>query len=227
MLLKDYKAFLFDLNGTMVNDMPYHIQAWYKELLALGSTISLEETKHQCYGKNDELLERVFPGRFTLEEKIKIGNNKEALYRIDFKPSLKLIEGLETFLQNAFNQNIKMAIGSAAIDENISFVIDNMNIRHYFDAIVSANKVKKSKPHPETFLKCAQLLNVPPTQCLVFEDTPKGVECAQNAGMDCVVVLGGHQKEEFEKYPNIIQYIEDYTQLNYFPIQNLEKIKSN
>ncbi len=198
----------------MINDMPYHIQAWHQELLALGSNISLEETKHQCYGKNDELLERVFPGRFTLEEKIKIGNNKEALYRIEFKPSLKLIDGLETCLLNASLQNVKMAIGSAAIDDNINFVIDNLHIRHYFEAIVSANKVEKSKPHPETFLKCAALLNVPPSHCLVFEDTPKGVECAFNAGMDCIVILGGHQKEEFEKYNNIIQFIDDYTQLN-------------
>ena len=213
--LQNAKGFLFDLNGTMVNDMPYHIEAWHKQLVALGSNISLGETKYQCYGKNDELLERVFPGRFTMEEKIKIGNEKEALYRIEFKPNLKLIDGLEDFLLHAANQQIKMAIGSAAINENINFVIDNMKIRHHFDAIVSANDVIKSKPHPETFLKCAEQLNLRPNDCIVFEDTPKGVECALNAGIKTVVILGEHSKDEFNTFPNVIQYVYNYNELVY------------
>jgi HAD superfamily hydrolase (TIGR01509 family) len=211
--LLNAKGFLFDLNGTMINDMPYHIEAWHKQLVALGSTISLEETKYQCYGKNDELLERVFPGRFTMEEKIKLGNDKEALYRVEFKPYLKLIDGLEAFLTNASNQNKKMAIGSAAINENINFVIDNMNIRHHFEAIVSANDVLKSKPHPETFLKCAEKLALHPNDCVVFEDTPKGVECALNAGIKTVVILGEHSKEEFVSFPNVIQFVYNYKEL--------------
>jgi beta-phosphoglucomutase len=214
-ILSNAKAFLFDLNGTMINDMPYHIEAWHKKLVSLGSDITLEETKHQCYGKNDELLERVFPGKYSLEERIKIGNEKEAVYRNDFKPFLKLIEGLDDFLLNAEKQNIKMAIGSAAIDENITFVIDNLNIRHYFDAIVSANKVVKSKPHPETFLKCAEALGVHPKECIVFEDTPKGVECALNAGMKAIVILGEHQQVEFEVFENVIQCVGNYHEIKW------------
>jgi beta-phosphoglucomutase len=212
-MIANFKGYIFDLNGTMVYDMPYHIAAWHKEILALGGKLTLEEMKHQCYGKNDELLERIFPGRFTMEEKIKIGNDKEALYRVEFKPDLKLINGLEDFLAAASQHHIKMAIGSAAITENISFVIDNMNISQFFDAIVSANNVVKSKPHPETFLKCAELLSLEPKDCLVFEDTPKGVECALNAGMKAVVILGEHTKEEFSKFENVILFTNDYTQL--------------
>lgn len=213
-ILSNFKGFLFDLNGTMVNDMPYHIEAWHKEILKLGGQLTLDEMKHQCYGKNDELLERVFPGRFTMEEKIKLGNDKEALYRIEFKPYLKLIDGLDTFLAKANERHIKMAIGSAAITDNISFVIDNMQISHYFDAIVSANHVVKSKPDPETFLKCAALLSLDPQDCLVFEDTPKGVECAMNAGMKALVILGEHQKEEFTHFENVIHFTTDYQNLS-------------
>ena len=207
------KGFLFDLNGTMVNDMPYHIKAWHRKIIELGGTLTLEEMKHECYGKNDELLERVFPGKYSMEEKIKLGNDKEALYRIEFKPELKLIAGLEAFLAKAHANNIKMAIGSAAINENISFVIDNMQIAHYFLAIVSANNVVKSKPHPETFLKCAELLQLHPNECLVFEDTPKGVECALNAGMKAIVILGEHTAEEFEPYTNVIHCTKNYLDL--------------
>ena len=212
-LLSNFKGFLFDLNGTMVNDMPYHITAWHKEIVKLGGQLTLEEMKQQCYGKNDELLERVFPGRFSMEEKIKLGNEKEALYRIEFKPYLKLIDGLDSFLANANKKQIKMAIGSAAITENINFVIDNMEIRHYFSAIVSAHHVVKSKPHPETFLKCAKMLSLDPQDCLVFEDTPKGVECAMNAGIKALVILGEHQKEEFDHFENVIHFTNDYQNL--------------
>ena len=212
-MLSHAKGFIFDLNGTMINDMPYHIEAWHKKLVSLGSAITLEETKHQCYGKNDELLERVFPNTFSLAEKIKLGNEKEALYRIEFLPFLKLIDGLDAFLKKAASQNIKLAIGSAAIDENIAFVIDNLNIRDYFSTIVSANHVEKSKPHPETFLKCAAQLGLSTEDCIVFEDTPKGVECAMLAGMKTVVILGEHQEAEFTAFPNVIHFAKDYLNL--------------
>jgi len=215
-MLTKFKTFIFDLNGTMVNDMPYHIQAWHNQIITLGGLLTLEEMKHQCYGKNDELLERVFPGRFSLEDRIKIGNEKEALYRLEFKPYLKLINGLDSFLQIANGKNIKMGIGSAAITENIEFVLHNTIAGEYISTIVSANDVSLSKPHPETFLKCASLLNTAPIECLVFEDTPKGVECALNAGMKAVVILGEHAQNEFEHFGNVIHYANDYTALNEF-----------
>ena len=215
-MFRKYKAFVFDLNGTMVNDMPYHIKAWHHQIIQLGGNLTLEQMKHQCYGKNDELLERVFPGKFSLAERIKIGNEKEAVYRIEFKPFLQLIDGLAEFLKLAHQENIKMAIGSAAIMDNINFVIQNMQIAHYFDAIISANDVEKSKPHPETFLKCASALGSDPAHCLVFEDTPKGVECALNAGMQAVVILGEHEASEFEQYENVIHFVKNYKELATF-----------
>ena len=215
-MFKKYKAFVFDLNGTMVNDMPYHIKAWHEKIIQLGGSLTLDEMKHQCYGKNDELLERVFPGKYSLEERIKIGNEKEAIYRIEFKPFLKLMDGLDQFLKKADQENIKMAIGSAAIMDNINFVIQNMHIEHYFNAIISANDVKNSKPDPETFLKCAEALSIDPADCLVFEDTPKGVECALNAGMQAVVILGEHEAAEFEQYENVIHLVRDYQGLEAF-----------
>lgn len=106
-----------------------------------------------------------------------------------------------------------MAIGSAAIPFNINFVLDNLNIRSYFNAIVSAEDVINSKPDPETFTKGAEILGVESNQCIVFEDAPKGVEAAQNAGMKCIVLTTMHTSEEFSAYNNIIAFIEDYTYL--------------
>jgi beta-phosphoglucomutase len=208
-MFTQYKAFLFDLNGTMINDMPYHVNAWHRILNELGANISLDRMKQECYGKNHELLERIFPGRFTEEEKNRMSLEKEKQYQKDFKPELQLIKGLNNFLRLSHEAGIKMAIGSAAIMYNIDFVLDGLSIRHYFDALISADNVTDSKPDPETWLKCAAKLNVSPKECLVFEDVPKGVEAAQNAGMDTVVITTMHSKEEFADY-KVKSFIENY-----------------
>ncbi|WP_430896018.1 MULTISPECIES: HAD family hydrolase [unclassified Paraflavitalea] len=208
------KGFVFDLNGTMIDDMEYHIKAWHRILNDLGASISLERMKEECYGKNHELLERMFPGRFTYEEKDAMSYEKEKAYQAAFRPQLKLLPGLESFIKEAFDRGIKMSIGSAAIMFNIDFVLDGLNIRPYFHTLVSADDVSSSKPNPETFLKCAAGMGLEPEECLVFEDAPKGVLCAQNAGMKCIVIKGIHTEEEFADLKNITEYIDDYTQVS-------------
>ncbi len=205
-----YKAFLFDLNGTMIDDMQYHIRAWHRILNSLGATISLERMKEECYGTNNELLERIFPGRFTTEEKNRMSFEKEKEYQQEFRPHLRLIDGLDDFLMRSYSSGIKMAIGSAAIMFNIDFVLDNLGIRKYFNALVSADDVSHSKPHPETYLKCAEKLNVDTADCLVFEDAPKGVESSLNAGMKSLVITTLHTEEEFSGFSNIEMFINNY-----------------
>ena len=206
-----YQAFLFDLNGTMIDDMPYHVRAWHRIFNELGANLSIERMKQESYGKNHEVIERIFPGRFTEEEKNKMSMEKERQYQKEFAPYLRLIKGLDTFLEKTKKAGIKMAIGSAAISFNIDFVVDGLQIRQYFEAIVSANDVMHSKPDPETFSKCASKLAIAAKDCLVFEDAPKGAEAAMNAGMDCVVITTLHSRNEFDNYSNIIAFIKDYT----------------
>lgn len=204
------RALLFDLNGTMVDDMDYHIKAWHRITHELGGNLSLEEVKHECYGKNAEVLERIFPGRFSPEEKNRISIEKEIQYRREFKTFLDLLPGLREFLELAHNTGWKMGIGSAAIMDNVDFVLDGCGIRHYFECIISADQVIKSKPDPETFLKCAAGLGVDPASCIVWEDAPKGVESAIRAGMKTVVITTMHKAEEFNPHPSILQFIPDY-----------------
>ncbi|TKK67823.1 HAD family phosphatase [Ilyomonas limi] len=206
-------AFIFDLNGTMVNDMGFHAEAWGTIINGeLNGNLTPEQVKREMYGKNEEVLERVFgKGKFTPEEMGKLSIRKEEMYQEAFRPHLQLIDGLHQFLQKAYDYRIPMAIGSAAITFNINFVLDNLNIRRYFSAIVSADDVVKSKPHPQTFLDAAGKLGVNPADCIVFEDAPKGVETAQNAGMQTVVITTMHEPEEFKQYQNILLFIKDYT----------------
>ena len=206
------KAFIFDLNGTMIHDMEYHTRAWQHLLNhELGGNFTWEEVKRQMYGKNQEVLVRMFgASKFTEEEMQRLGIEKEKRYQQEFLPHLQLLPGLAEFLAKAHHQGIRLAIGSAAIPFNIDFVLDNLNIRRYFQAIVSADDVVFSKPHPETFLKAAEQLGVAPTNCLVFEDVPKGAEAAQNAGMKAVVITTTHHAPKFADLRNVLHFAADF-----------------
>ena len=209
-------AFLFDLNGTVIDDMHYHAEAWFEILNNdLGCSLTWEEVKVQMYGKNEEVLTRFFgEGHFTMERMNELSIEKEKRYQEAYLPKLALIEGLKEFLEMAKAAGIKMAIGSAAIPFNIDFVLDNLQLREYFPVVVSAHDVTISKPHPETFLQCAAALNVDPKDCIVFEDAPKGVESALNAGMQTFVLTTTHPKEDFEQYDNVIGFGKDYIALS-------------
>ena len=208
----DIKALLFDMNGTMIDDMAFHTVAWHDILNNdLKANLSKEQVKKEMYGKNGEVLDRIFgKGHFTQEESDRISVEKEKRYQKAYLPHLKLIDGLDAFLTFAFKKNIPMAIGSAAIPFNIDFVLGNLHIRHYFSAIVTADDVKMSKPDPETFIQAATLLQVKPEDCVVFEDAPKGVEAAQNAGIKAVVLTTMHEQHDFFQYDNILGYIKNY-----------------
>ncbi|HEV3222856.1 MAG TPA: HAD family phosphatase [Puia sp.] len=206
-------ALIFDLNGTMINDMEFHLKAWTEILNNdLKAALSPEQVKSQMYGKNSELFVRVFgKGKFTEAEMEYWSNEKEKRYQKAYLPYLQLIKGLREFLDKAMEKKIPMAIGSAAIPFNIDFVLDNLNIRKYFSAIVSADDVAISKPDPETFLKAADLLKTEPSACLVFEDAPKGAEAAALAGMKCVVLTTMHNRNDFFRTDHILAFIKDYS----------------
>src|SRR6266487_3361614 len=212
-MIKKPKAFILDLNGTMIDDIRYHAEAWYDILNnELQAGLSIDEVKKQMYGKNEEVLQRIFgKNYFTNEEMKALSFEKERRYQKIYSPHLVLIKGLAGFLEQSKQHNILLVIGTAAIPFNIDFTLDTLHIRHYFSAIVSADDVKASKPNPETFLKAAQLLKVSAGDCIVFEDAPKGVEAAQNAGMQSVLITTMHHENEFKQRNNILFFIKDYT----------------
>lgn len=210
-----FEAYLFDLNGTIIDDMHFHARAWYDILTNdLKANITYDETVLQMYGKNQELLERVFgKGHFTQQQMDEFSIEKERRYQAAFTPHLKLIDGLDVFLEKAYQAGIKMAIGSAAIPFNIDFILDNLNLRRYFPVVVSADDVVLSKPNPETFTKGADILGIAYDKCLVFEDAPKGVEAAKNAGMQALALTTLHTPDEFHITDNVIKFVKDYKEL--------------
>lgn len=206
-------AFIFDLDGTMVDNMMVHHRAWQRKLAALGLHLSLEEVRQNIHGINEEIIERLFGDRFSPEERRRIAWEKEAEYRDIFLPELRLIEGLDAFLRSAAERAIPMGIGTAAPPENVQFVLEHLNLRPLFRTVIDASQVTKGKPDPEVFLRVAQGLGASPGQCTVFEDSPTGAEAARRAGMKAVIVTTTHPAEEFAHLDNVVRTIRDFREL--------------
>jgi beta-phosphoglucomutase len=213
--MKKRKAFIFDVDGTMFDNMNFHLQAWEKMMAELGSPLEGPALFKELYGKNTEVLDRIFgPERFTDTQKQNISRRKDAYFREFYAPHLRLIKGLNHFLSASHAQNILLGIGTGGLVENIDFALGILKIRELFSVIVTEADVKNSKPDPETFLQAAAALGVDPSQAIVFEDVPKGVEAAANAGMKAVVILTSHKARDFSNYNNVIKMVTDYTELS-------------
>ncbi len=208
------KALIFDMDGTMVDNMMIHHRAWQQRLAQEGLHFTMAEIVEHCHGKNLEILERLFGEKYTEEQRMVISNEKEAVYRDVFRDDLKLINGLHELLATAFEHEIPIGIGTAAQYDNVNFVLDTLNIRNYFDVIVADIDVAKGKPDPEVFLKVAEKLNIEPKNCLVFEDSPVGAKAAENAGMKAIILTTTHKKSEFENYTTLIKCVGDYTEID-------------
>ncbi len=207
------QGFIFDMDGTMVDNMMVHHRAWQRKLAENGLELTLEEVKASIHGINEEIIERLFGERFGPEDRRRIAWEKEAAYRDIFLPDIKLVEGLDSFLRAAHTLGIPMGIGTAAPRENVDFVLDNLGLRPLFRAVFDAKMVSKGKPDPEVFLKVAEALNVIPENCLVFEDSPTGAEASRRAGMAAVIVSTTHAPEEFARFDNVLRIISDFSAL--------------
>ena len=208
------KAIIFDMDGTMIDNMMVHHRAWQQQLLIEGYNYSLAEIIEQFHGKNLDIIERIFGEKYTPEERLRFSNDKEAKYREMYRPELKLIEGLHDLLATAYENEIPIAIGTAAQYANVDLVLDTLNIRNYFDAIVADVDVEKGKPDPEVFLKVAAQLGVYPESCLVFEDSPVGAKTAQNAGMKAIMITSTHKAHEFQGFEHVLKCIGNYGEID-------------
>jgi len=209
------KGIIFDMDGTMINNMMIHHRAWQLKLSELGLEMSIEEVKEKIHGVNEEILERIFGNRLTPEERKRHAAEKEAAYRDIFLPELKLLHGLQEFLDYLHAQSIPMAIGTAAPSENVEFVIDNLGLEAYFKGIFHAGDVTRGKPDPQIFELAAESMGLKSEECIIFEDSVTGAEAAYRAGAKSVIVTTTHAIEEFTRFDNILAFIDDFSELDW------------
>jgi beta-phosphoglucomutase family hydrolase len=191
------KAVIFDLDGTLLDNNSYHLKSWLQYLKNIGRSISEKEYNANVNGRtNSDVIRYIYGKDVTDEEILKYTLEKEALYRELYKPFIKPISGLINFLEVLQDNNIPMAIATSGIQPNIDFMFEEVPIRQFFKEIVNSSHITKGKPDPEIYLKVASLLNVPPKNCLVFEDAVVGIKAAKAAGMKVIAVATTQTKEE-------------------------------
>ena len=208
-------AFLFDMDGTLVDSMPFHGRAWMELLVELGVRMGSEEFLRQTSGKtNRQILREVLGVPLSDAELSVFEERKESLFRSLCGPHLKPIAGLVEFLAESRRLGVPMAVATAAGRANREFALGGLGIGSYFDAVVGAEDVQNGKPHPEIFLRAAERLGVDPAKCVVFEDALSGIEAAGRAGMGAVALTTSLAAREFRGHPAVIQIAGDYVALH-------------
>lgn len=210
-----YNALIFDMDGTLVHNMPIHNQVWSDTLAEAGIQIDLDEFNRLTTGKkNVEILRMMFGREITDAELAYWSARKEALYRERYACCREPLPGLLRLLEQAHALKLPMAVATAAPPENVSFILDDLDLRRHFKAVVGAHEVQNGKPDPEIFLKAAGALGAKPQSCLVFEDALAGIEAARRAGMDAVMLCTTIESYEVEGQPHVLRAVPDFTHLD-------------
>ncbi|CAN5616123.1 beta-phosphoglucomutase family hydrolase [soil metagenome] len=207
------KAFIFDMDGTLVDNMHVHSDAW--RILLEENGVEMDEHKFlvATAGRtNREIIPEVF-GALSDERITELAVRKETLYREAFLPIRKPIAGVVELLEEAKEHGIKMAVATAASNPNMEFILDGLDLRRYFGAITTATDVKIGKPDPAMFLVSAEKLGVNPSDCMVFEDALGGFEAAKRAGMKAIGIATVNSVEDIMACEAVVAAYDDFTVL--------------
>lgn len=183
-----------------------------------GFSLNEEEYKKHINGRTImATMSYFFPDIKDKNEILRLGAEKEEIYRDLYKEYQKPVEGLIDFLKQASAAGIKIGVGSSAPPENISFTLDGLHLRGYFQSIVNGSEVSVGKPNPEVYLKLASKLGVDPTHSIVLEDALSGIEAGKNAGAKVIGLATTHRPEELAHTDLVVN---DFTSLS------VEKLKA-
>jgi beta-phosphoglucomutase-like phosphatase (HAD superfamily) len=178
------KGLIFDLDGTLADTMPYHFESWRKASLKYDAHIDNSFLRKHTGSPGWIIAEEIIKdcglnGSVTIEQ---IMNEKlQEFFRLQHL--VKPIEPVTDIVKKYYGI-LPMAVGTGGHREAVERTLEMTDLRKYFEIIVTANDVNSFKPHPETFLRCAELMKVKPEFIEVFEDADLGIEAAKKAGMN-------------------------------------------
>ncbi|CAM3754803.1 HAD family hydrolase [Aquirufa aurantiipilula] len=191
------EAVLLDMDGVVVDNLPYHVDAWLLFCEQHGIPLTREVFYRELNGMNSKDTFEWFYGREMSREEIEhLEEKKEAIYRNFYADHRVAAPGLIVFLTELQEQGIACALATSAGQGNIDFIVDGLGIRHFFQAIVGGAEVKKGKPDPEIYMKAADLLGANYAHCWVVEDSLQGIQAGLSAGMQVVGITTSHTASE-------------------------------
>jgi beta-phosphoglucomutase len=205
------KAIIFDMDGVIVDSMPYHFIAWYEALRPWGIRVSCFD----IYSREGERWEKTLKDLFeeaginpTANTLKKIFSNRQKIFRANFKRYI--FKGVEEFLLCLKKKGYSLGLVTGTPDVEIKKILPR-KIKSLFDAIVAGNDVKNGKPHPEPYLKAAKNLAAKPWECVVVENAPLGIRSAKTAGMFCIAITTSLPKEYLKEADLAVNELSDIT----------------
>ena len=209
----EFKALLFDLDGTLIDSMPHHHTAWVEWHARRGLKIDADSFFVSTAGRsNDEIFADMLPGTSAAEIAVLV-DEKETLYREFAAPSLALIAGAKVFVQRAKSAGLRLAVCTASTPQNMALAFKRFGIDGWVETVVSPADGLRGKPHPDIFLEAARRLGIAPEHCVVYEDAPLGVEGARRAGMQAVALTTTLPASAFAEFDNLLAIAADFTTL--------------
>lgn len=183
------KGLIFDMDGTLVDNLAYHFLAFEKYAKREGFTL-LEPVSLKINGMHSNdifplLLGDEVVAKYGLD---RLNREKEEVYRDMYRPKIAPIAGLMGLLQAAKKAGVKCAIGSSGCRENVEMIVEGLGIADLIDGSISGSDVTHGKPHPEIFTKAHELLGLKAEECVVVEDAVNGIVAGVAAGCKCIAV---------------------------------------
>lgn len=211
-----YQAVIFDLDGVICSTDTYHYQAW--KAISDELKIPFDETiNHRLRGvsrmESFEIILEKYDKEMSQEEKVSWTEKKNEIYKELLKnmSPADLSEEVKSTLDALREKGLLLAIGSSS--KNAGFILGQLGLGEYFDAVSDGNNITKSKPDPEVFVKAAQFIGKEPGVCLVVEDAKAGVEAAKAGGMDCAAigdaVKCGMAEHNLSTFSDLLQVVQE------------------
>jgi len=202
------RAVLWDMDGTLIDSIPYHLQAWQDVLRQINRTVEPQDWTQTAGMRNSEIIPLLFPDMSPAESAY-VDQAKERRYRELLElQGVELLPGVAAWIDRFKAAGWKQAIASSAPRDNVITIAQVLHFNGTFQAMISGADVQRGKPDPDIFLAAAQRLNLEPQQCLVIEDAMTGIEAAHRAGMKAIGVLNTHPHLEADV---VVQSLQDLT----------------
>jgi len=175
---------VFDLDGTLADNMRFHIDAWVSYGASLGFSVTREMVEREFAGKrNEEIFGQLFGASLPAADLERMAEEKEAVYRDLYAPHVAPIDGLLPFLDVLKRRGIRAALATSAPSRNRVWLLERLGLAETFERVIGPESVQRGKPFPDIFLAAARALELPPAACIAFEDAVNGVISAVRAGM--------------------------------------------
>ena len=189
------KGIIFDMDGTIVDSLPYHYKAWkifFKENKVENFSKKLKDYKG---GGTLDLMTAVYGNKHSRKELKIMTDDKEMIFREIYKNNVVPIMGFMDMFELIKSKNILVGLASNAIRKNVKMILSELKIYEKFDSIICGDEVKRGKPDPEMFDETVDRFNLKKEECLIFEDSVEGVSAAVNSKVDVVGITSSTSGE--------------------------------